>query len=248
MHPMPVKSIILSTEPKKAIVYLVPLPIAEGAIQTLSPDVVKYTAELIHYFAEDLRTARRFIKSLHPQMSVEPIVFAEMNKQVPLDKDLFRKWLREGKAVGIMSEAGCPGIADPGAELVAVAHSMNVQVVPLTGPSSILLAIMASGLSGQCFAFEGYLPIKDPMRGKRIKELELRSAKEKQTQAFIETPYRNNPLLADLLKYCNTHTRLCIAQNITAENAFIRTKTIAEWRTDVPVLDKQPAVFLLLSF
>src|SRR6201999_4522187 len=131
-------------------------------------------------------------KLLHPKLVIEPVQFGEISKHTPLDKDLFRKWLKAGHSVGIMSEAGCPGIADPGAELVAIAHNMNVKVVPLTGPSSILLSIMASGLNGQCFAFNGYLPVKDPMRSKDIKQLEARSAKEKQTQAFIETPYRNN--------------------------------------------------------
>ena len=232
----------------EAVVYLVPIPIAEGAVQTLPAEVLEYTAVLMHYFAEDLRTARRLIKTLHPKMVIEPVQFSEISKHTPLDKDLFRKWLKQGHSVGIMSEAGCPGIADPGAELVAIAHSMNVKVVPLTGPSSILLSIMASGLNGQCFAFNGYLPVKDPARSKRIKDLEAHSAKEKQTQVFIETPYRNNSVLADLLKHCNTHTKLCIAQNISGENAFIRTKSIGEWRAEVPTLEKLPAVFLFLSF
>ena len=236
------------TQKSKPALYLIPLPIAEGALQTLSPEVTTCTAEIKHYFAEDLRTARRFIKSLHPKMVIEQLEFSEISKHEGLDKQLYRKWLKEGHKIGVMSDAGCPGIADPGAELAAIAHSLNVKVVPLTGPSSILLALMASGLSGQSFAFNGYLPVKDPNRSKRIKELDAHSAANKQTQAFIETPYRNNGLLADLIKNCTSHTKLCIAQNITMDNAFIKTKSIAEWRQDIPVLEKLPAVFLIQGF
>lgn len=228
-------------------VYLVPLPIAEGALHTLSPDVYTYTSGLMHYFAEDLRTGRRFIKSLHSALVMETITFAEIDKHNGPDKTLFTQWLKAGHSIGIMSDAGCPGIADPGAELVAIAHSMNVRVVPLTGPSSILLALMASGLNGQSFAFTGYLPVKEPQRSKRIKELEALSAKENQTQIFIETPYRNNPLLTDLLKNCNPRTRICIAQNITAPAQYIKTRTAADWKKDIPVLEKLPAIFMLLG-
>jgi 16S rRNA (cytidine1402-2'-O)-methyltransferase len=160
---------------------------------------------------------------------------------------LLRNWLKEGHDVGLMSEAGCPGIADPGADLVAVAHNAGASVIPLVGPNSLILALMASGLNGQSFSFVGYLPVKDPMRTKRIKELEAISAKEKQTQLFIETPYRNDHILADLLKNCNPGTRLCIAQNITSAEAFIKTKTVAEWNKQVPVMGKTPAVFLMLG-
>jgi 16S rRNA (cytidine1402-2'-O)-methyltransferase len=231
----------------KQSVYLVPLPIVEGALHTLSPDVTKYTAGLTHYFAEDLRTGRRFIKSLHTSLVMETIQFAEIDKHNGPDKQLFEQWLNAGHSVGIMSDAGCPGIADPGAELVAIAHRLGIQVVPLTGPSSILLALMASGLNGQSFAFTGYLPVKEPQRSKRIKELEAHSAKENQTQAFIETPYRNNHLLADLLKNCSPRTRICIALNITAENQYIKTQTAADWKKNIPTLEKQPAIFLILA-
>ena len=231
----------------KQSVYLVPLPIVEGALHTLSPDVTKQTTGLMHYFAEDLRTGRRFIKSLHPSLVMDTIQFAEIDKHDGPDKQLFEQWLRAGHSVGIMSDAGCPGIADPGADLVAIAHRLGVNVVPLTGPSSILLALMASGLNGQSFAFTGYLPVKEPQRSKRIKELETHSAKENQTQAFIETPYRNNPLLADLLKTCNPRTRICIAQNITADDQYIKTQTAADWKKNIPTLEKQPAIFLILA-
>jgi 16S rRNA (cytidine1402-2'-O)-methyltransferase len=146
-----------------------------------------------------------------------------------------------------MSESGCPGIADPGSELVAVAQDLNAAVIPLVGPNSIILALMASGLNGQSFCFHGYLPVKEPFRSQRIKHLEQLSKKENQTQIFIETPYRNNQLLADFLKNCSDSLRLCIAQNITAENQSIKTKTIAAWKKQKPTLEKVPTVFLFLA-
>ena len=226
---------------------MIPLPIVEGALHTLSPDVAQQTIHLTHYFAEELRTARRFIKSLHPAMKIDELKFSEIDKHNGPDTALFRAWLKAGHSIGIMSEAGCPGIADPGASLVAIAQENNIDVIPLTGPSSLLLAIMASGLNGQSFAFSGYLPIKDPQRSKKIKDLESISAKEKQTQLFIETPYRNNQLLAELIKQCHPSTKLCIAQHITAPDAFIKTKSVGEWKRHLPVLEKHPAVFLILA-
>jgi 16S rRNA (cytidine1402-2'-O)-methyltransferase len=228
-------------------VYLIPLPIAEGALHTLSPEVAQHTGRLTHYFAENVRTARRFLRSLHASLVIESIQFSEIDKHTGPDTKLLTTWLKSGHDVGIMSEAGCPGIADPGADLVALAQGMGTKVVPLVGPSSLILALMASGLNGQSFCFTGYLPVKEPMRGARIKELEGRSAREKQTQLFIETPYRNDVLLADLLKHCLAGTRLCIAQNVTAPDAWIRTKTIGEWKKEIPQLGKTPAVFLLLG-
>lgn len=231
----------------KATVYMIPLPIAEGAMQTLAPEVATRTAHIKHFFAEDLRTGRRFIKSLHPTHVIEQLEFAEIDKHSGPDKELFKKWLKAGHDIGIMSDAGCPGIADPGAELAAIAHGMNANVVPLTGPSSILLALMASGLNGQSFAFTGYLPVKEPARSKRIKDLETISGKEQQTQIFIETPYRNNTLLAELIKTCAPRTRLCIAQYITAPNQLIKMQTIAEWKQQTPTLEKLPAIFMILA-
>ncbi len=231
----------------KSTVYLIPLPICEGANHTLSPQVAEHTAQLRHYFVENVRTARRFLRSLHPALVIDDIQFSEIDKHAGPDTALLRKWLKVGNNVGIMSESGCPGIADPGAELVAIAQQMQAHVLPLVGPSSLLLALMASGLNGQSFAFNGYLPVKEPMRAKRIKELEALSVREKQTQLFIETPYRNNPMLADLLKTCNPKTMICIAQNITAPDAYIKTKSAAEWSKEIPALAKAPAVFLILG-
>lgn len=227
--------------------YLVPIPIADGAIQTLSTEIITTTSRLNHYFVENLRTARRFLRSVHSSLVIDDISFSEIDKHSGPDISLLRKWLKEGHDVGVMSEAGCPGIADPGSVLVSIAHELNATIIPLTGPNSIVLALMASGLNGQSFCFNGYLPLKDPARSKKIKELEQLSQRENQTQIFIETPYRNNTMVEELLKNCNEKTRLCIALNISAEDAYIKTLTIAEWKKNKPELPKQPAVFLLLA-
>lgn len=227
--------------------YLIPIPIAEGALHTLAPEVVQHTETLRHYFVENLRTARRALRAIHRELPIDAIHFSEIDKHIGADLHALEAWLAAGLGVGVMSEAGCPGVADPGAELVAVAHRIGARVTPLTGPSSILLALMASGLNGQRFAFQGYLPQKAPERGQRIAALETQSRREDQTQIFIETPYRNAALLDDLLKTCGAETRLCIAQNISAPDAFIQTKTVAAWRSTTPQMQKAPAVFCLLA-
>ena len=227
--------------------YLIPVPIAEEALQSLSADVAEHTARITHYFVENVRTARRFLRAMHSTLVIETLHFSEIDKHSGPDTALLRKWLKEGHDIGIMSEAGCPGIADPGAELVSIAQDMGATVVPLVGPNSVILALMASGLNGQSFCFTGYIPVKDPMRTKRIKELEATSIREKQTQIFIETPYRNDQLFADLVKQCNGQTRICIAKNITAADAFIKTKTVKEWANEKIVLGKVPAMFLMLG-
>jgi len=227
--------------------YLIPIPIADAALYTLPAEISTHTLQIQHYFVENLRTARRFLKSLHSSIVIDDLNFSEIDKHEGADLSLLRRWLKEGHNVGVLSEAGCPGIADPGADLAKVAHGMNATVVPLTGPNSLILALMASGLNGQKFCFNGYLPVKDPERSQAIKALEALSRKENQTQLFIETPYRNDALIADLLKHCQDGTRLCIAKNITAPDAYIKTKTIAEWKKDTPTLGKAPAVFLLLA-
>jgi 16S rRNA (cytidine1402-2'-O)-methyltransferase len=230
-----------------AKLYLIPIPITDGALQTLSPEIATHTLTIKHYFVENIRTARRFLKALHPSIIIDELSFSEIDKHAGPDIGLFKRFAKEGHEIGIMSESGCPGIADPGAELVRIAQEMNITVVPLTGPSSILLSLMASGLNGQSFCFNGYLPVKDPLRSQKIKALETLSKKENQTQLFIETPYRNNALLDELLKHCQNSTRLCIALNITASNAFIKTKTVGEWKQHKPILEKEPAVFLILA-
>lgn len=226
---------------------MIPVPIAEDALHTLSPEVAMHTLHLRYYVAEHTRTARRFLKQLHPSLVIEELQFSEIDKHTGLDTALIKQWIKDGHDIGVLSEAGCPGIADPGAEVAAIAHSMGAKVVPLTGPNSLVLALMASGLNGQSFCFNGYLPVKDPPRSQRIKALEQLSAKENQTQLFIETPYRNNNMLADLLKHCRDNTRICIAQNLTAPDAFVKTQTVAVWKKNIPALDKAPAVFLMLG-
>ena len=231
----------------KAKLYLVPIPIADDALHTLSEEVNTITLGLRYYFVENVRTARRFLKALHPSIVIDDITFSEIDKHTGPDMHLLKDWLAKGYEIGIMSEAGCPGIADPGSVLVQKAHEYNAEIIPLTGPNSIVLALMASGLNGQSFAFNGYLPLKEPDRSRKLKELEQLSAKEKQTQIFIETPYRNNALLDELLKHCRDNTLLCIAQNITGKNANIKTLHMSMWKRNKPVLAKAPAVFLLLA-
>jgi len=230
---------------QKGSLYLIPIPVAEGMLQTIPAEVATHTARITHYFVENARTARRFLRSMHATLVLETIEFSEIDKHSDINTQLLRKWLKEGHDIGVMSEAGCPGIADPGADIVAIAHQMHVKVIPLTGPNSLILALMSSGLTGQSFCFTGYLPVKEPHRSRRIKELEAISVKERQTQLFIETPYRNDHLLADLLQHCQPRTRICIAQNLTAPDAFIKTKTAADWKKEIPKLGKVPAVFLL---
>jgi 16S rRNA (cytidine1402-2'-O)-methyltransferase len=230
------------------LLYLIPVPIIEGdGALTTTPEVTATSRKLQYYVVENAKTARKFLRAWHPHLVLESIEMLEIDKHKGADLGAFRRWLREGKEVGLMSEAGCPAVADPGSDIVAAAHEEGAVVKPLTGPSSLLLALMASGLNGQGFAFWGYLPIKEPARGARIKELETLSKKHSQTQLFIETPYRNEAMLGDLLKHLSNGTRLCIAQHISSPEEWIKTKTVGEWKKQMPGLAKQPTVFLLLG-
>ena len=228
-------------------IYLVPSVLDENATQTIPSYIIDSVKKCQVIFAENERTTRRFLKSICKEIVIDEYEWFTIHKAEEEQKEQFRKKITEGKNIAIISEAGCPGIADPGAELVAVAHQLGAKVIPLTGPNSLVLELMASGLNGQSFAFNGYLPVKEPMRGQKLKELEARSVRENQTQLFIETPYRNESMLADLIKNCNPKTRICIAQNITAPDAFIYTKIAGEWEKNKPVLGKVPAVFLMLG-
>jgi len=199
------------------------------------------------YIVENEKTARKFLKLAGlkiPQSALKIHDYGKHARDKGNMNDFF-DGLTQGKNVGLMSEAGCPGVADPGASIVARAHQLGIKVVPLVGPSSILLALMASGFSGQKFAFHGYLPIDKIERAKEIKSLELQSGREKQTQIFIETPFRNNQLLAELLKTCKPSTLLCIASNMTAPDESIQSFTIAEWRKRKDDFHKRPTIFLL---
>lgn len=227
--------------------YLLPVPLAETSAARVLPaaqtDIIN---RIKHYVVENEKTARRWLREMGlktPQSELDILVFDKRSNKQQL-AEYFRA-LKAGNDVGLMSEAGCPGIADPGAELIAEAHRLGISVVPLVGPSSILLALMASGFNGQSFAFQGYLPIDKAQRAKRIKDLEGLAEKQNQTQIFIETPFRNNQVMDELLRTCSIHTQLCIACDITDENEFIQTKTIANWKLQVPELHKRPAIFLL---
>lgn len=230
-----------------AELFLVPNLLSEGEWQNVLPARVFPVLTQTRYFiVENIRTARRFLKQVNREINIDELVFFELNKYThPADLPGFLKPLEHDENIAVISEAGCPGIADPGAEIVKLAHQKGYKVVPLVGPSSIVLALMASGLNGQNFAFNGYLPLKENARLRAISNLEKRVQQNGQTQIFIETPYRNNQLVNDLLKTCSPSTLLCIAANLTGEKEFTATKTISQWKNKVPDLHKQPAIFLI---
>lgn len=227
--------------------YMIPVSLSENGLATIPENVKQISVSLKYYFVENVRTARRYLKSIDKAVDIDSIQFSEVNSQTKPDVELLKKWLKAGHNVGMMSEAGCPGVADPGSDLAAKAQELGAQVIPLTGPSSILLALMASGFNGQGFRFAGYLPVKEPMRNKAIKELEAISAQRNETQIFIETPYRNNPLLQEIIRHCKPGTRLCVAADITGEKEFILTMAIGEWAKQMPDLHKRPVIFLMMA-
>ncbi|WP_026897236.1 SAM-dependent methyltransferase [Daejeonella oryzae] len=229
--------------------YLIPVPLAENAsAKSFTPYLTETINQINEYIVENSKTARRFLKEAGLKIPQSELIihdYGKHNREGNLNE--FFGGLLAGKDVGLMSEAGCPGIADPGAEIVALAHQKGIKVVPLVGPSSILLALMASGFNGQSFTFHGYLPIDKVQRSQKIKELENLAEKNNQTQLFIETPFRNNPMLEEILKTCNPQSRLCIACNLTANDEMVQTKTIAAWKKQVPDLHKKPVIFLLFK-
>lgn len=227
--------------------FLIPIPIVEGNLDTIPVAVKEKSISLKYYFVENVRTARRYLKQIDKSINIDLITFSEVNQRNPADTPLLQEWLKQGFEVGIMSESGCPGVADPGSVLVATAQEMGALVEPMVGPSSILLALMGSGFSGQNFRFGGYLPIKNPDRTKAIKQMEDWSLQRNETQIFIETPYRNHQLIQDLIQNCSGKTKLCIAANITADNALIKTMTLTEWKAQINHIDiqKTPCIFLI---
>ena len=225
-----------------ATVYLIPSLLAEEGLDAIPPYVVDAIKNCQVFFAENERTTRRFFKQVFKEMVIDNY---EWHVIADNSSATFKQILKEGKTIGIISEAGCPGVADPGQALIGIAQEMNVEIKPLVGPNSILLALMASGMNGQQFQFVGYLPIDNHQRIKAIKDLETESAKKKCTQIFIETPYRNNQLIEAMLKNCSPSTKLCIAVDITGIAEWIKTKTIAEWQKNKPDIHKRPAIFLL---
>jgi len=233
-----------------AKVYLIPTTLGDSPVENvIPPHVVNIINSTNHYIVENIKTARRYLIKAGIKTKIDDLTFYELNKHTsPSEYASFLNPTNENQNIGIISEAGTPGVADPGADIVAIAHRKNIPVVPLVGPSSILLSVMASGLNGQSFAFVGYLPIKKHDRIKRIKELERKSQAENQTQLFIETPYRNNQLLDDILSTCNSETKLCIATDITLETEYIKTKSIREWKKGLPNIHKHPTIFLLHKY
>lgn len=234
---------------EKGTLYLIPCPIAETPPETVLPqENMRILASLDYFIVENVRSARRFISSCKTGVAIDSLEFAELNEHTrPEDLAGLVKPLLNGRNVGVISEAGVPGVADPGAEVAALCHRHGIRVVPLAGPSSIIMALMASGLNGQSFAFNGYLPVKPPERMKAIRAFEKRAQAERQSQIFIETPYRNLKLFDDLLSACAPHTRLCVACDVTGEEEFIRTAAIKEWRSlPKPDINKRPAIFIIL--
>jgi len=229
------------------ILYLIPNTLGDTLIERVLPEeVTKIVSSLTHFAVEDIRTARRFLKKINKEICIDNLHFSILNKETPKTEliDILEPILG-GMSMGIISEAGCPGIADPGADLVELAHLKNIRVTPLVGPSSILMAMMASGMNGQSFAFNGYLPIKKNEKSEALKMFENRSFKEHQSQVFIEAPYRNAQLLEDILQICKPSTKLCIACDETLDTEFILTKTIGEWQRQKPDIHKRPAIFII---
>ena len=227
--------------------YLIPVTLGDTSIEKVLPS---YNKEIIlgikHFIVEDVRSARRFLKKVERSINIDELSFYTLNKHTSAEEiSGYLKPLLGGESMGVISEAGCPAVADPGADVVAIAQRKNLKVVPLVGPSSIILSVMGSGFNGQSFAFHGYLPIDPSERIKRIKVLEQRIYSENQTQLFIETPYRNKKMMEDIVKNCRPQTKLCIAANITCEDEYIKTKTVKEWQGKLPDLSKIPCIFLI---
>lgn len=229
----------------KSIVYLVPSPLSEAAIETIPGYIAEAVKNCQVIFAENERTVRRFFKSICKEIVIDTYEWYTIHKAEAEHVEIFKKKLKEEKNIAIVSEAGCPGIADPGQLLVHTAQQMDIIVKPLVGPASILLALMASGLNGQQFQFLGYLPIEAVARKNKLKELEEESARKKCTQVFIETPYRNNQLIVEILKTCRPATQFCIAAELTSDKEFIKTRSIEQWQKEKIELHKKPAIFLL---
>lgn len=232
----------------EAALYLIPVTLGDTPLERVLPSYNRTVVLGIrHFIVEEVRTARRFLKQVERSIDIDALTFYPMGKHA--DAALFARYLeplRRGEPVGVISEAGCPAVADPGADVVAVAQREGLKVVPLVGPSSILLAVMASGFNGQSFAFHGYLPIDPAARTKALKRLESLAISENQTQLFIETPYRNARMVADIMRSCRPQTRLCVAAGLTTPQEYVRTLTVKQWReTKMPELAKVPAIFVL---
>lgn len=228
--------------------YLIPVTLGETDVDKVLPS---YNREIIlgikDFIVENIRSARRFLRSVSKEIDIDELVFYELNEHTDVRAiGNYLDPLKKGRPMGVISEAGCPAVADPGADVVEMAQRQNIKVIPLVGPSSIILSVMASGMSGQSFAFNGYLPAKPQERANKIRMLEARAKKERQTQIFIETPYRNAKMIETILQVCKNDTKLCIAIGITTQSEFIVTKTVAQWKKEkIAEIGKIPAIFLI---
>ena len=231
---------------EKGKIYMIPTTLGDSIIDSVIPkDVQQIIIGTKYFIVENIKTTRRFLKKVERGIDIDELQFFVLNKHTSsVELESFLNPALEGNNIGVISEAGCPGIADPGSEIISLAHSKNIKVVPLIGPSSILLALIASGMNGQNFCFNGYLPKERNLRIKKIKELE-RQAIIGITQIFMETPFRNNNLMEDLLKQCSPNTTLCLAADISLENEFIQSKKIIDWKKHAPDLNKRPCMFLI---
>ncbi|HLX93334.1 MAG TPA: SAM-dependent methyltransferase [Puia sp.] len=231
----------------RGTVYLIPSYLDEYSLDPLPAYIASAARECQVFFVENERFARRYLRRISKEIVIDDLEWFAIHKAETEQTAAFRQKISEGKTIGIISDAGCPGIADPGQLLIRVAHQIGAVVRPLAGPSSVFLALMASGMNGQYFQFVGYLPIDQAKRVQAIKNLEKESRKNNATQIFIETPYRNNQLVDTLVKTCEPSTRLCIAAGLTSQAESIRTKTIGEWKSDMPDLHKKQVVYCLCA-
>lgn len=231
----------------QGFLYLIPVTLGDTDLEKVLPLQNKEIIQSIKFFiVENIRTARRFLKKTDSNINIDEITFFELNKHTDLNQiSTYLEPVLKGENIGLMSEAGCPAIADPGSEIVAIAQEKKIRVVPLVGPSSILLSLMASGFNGQSFAFNGYLPINVNERIKKLKQIEHKIISEDQTQIFIETPYRNHKLVEDIIKSCSSSLKLCIAMNLTCDDEYVQTRKIKEWNKNLPGLDKKTCIFLI---
>lgn len=231
----------------KGILYLIPSPLGNNDPREVIPSaVLELIPSLKHFVVEEVKTARRYLSKTGLKGKIDTLHFYELNEHTKIDQiEGYIQILLDGESIGMISEAGLPAVADPGSSLVEFAHNHGIEVRPMVGPSSLMLALMASGMNGQNFAFTGYLPIKPDERRTKIKQLERLSLSQHQSQIIIETPYRNNSLLTDFLQVCAPKTRLCIAAEISLPDAFIKTKTVEQWRKEKIDLNKKPCVFIL---
>ncbi len=231
----------------KPTLYLIPVPLAEVPHERCLPEYNReIVRELRHFIVENIRSARRFLKANAPEIVIDELTFYELNKHTSPDEIAsYLTPMAAGHSIGVISEAGCPAVADPGSDIVAIAQARGIRVEPLIGPSSILLALMGSGFNGQRFAFLGYLPIDETERSKAIRDAEHRAISLGETQIFIETPYRNEKLVGDLIRLCRPSTRLCIASALTADDSLLQTRSLGQWKGKIPAIHKQPTIFVL---